>query len=120
MVKKMTKEPEPGQIAAQGFYSALMMPISIVAAIQTALLISLVQHTEANDGDWFWLVVSLVVLAYCFAGHAVETKIFTWRRVVAFFEKENAARFVFAVVVIVLVFVVAFQAWSYFDRMPNS
>jgi hypothetical protein len=55
-----------------GYFSDLMIPISIVAAIQAALLISLKENGAATGSVTNLLGYTIALLAYTFAGHTVE------------------------------------------------
>jgi hypothetical protein len=59
----------------KGFYRDLLTPLSIIAGIQAALLISLRENELAFKAEAALLIWTLVLLLYTFLAHAVEIKI---------------------------------------------
>jgi len=85
-----------------------MIPLSIVGAIQTALLISLHEAGRSVIFEFGVLAFTLVLLVYCFAGHAADKGVVTAFE--SFFDDDPSRFYFFIWVVVIMVLTVAMLA----------
>ena len=92
-----------------------MIPISVLAAVQTVILVSLVEAGLKADGETFLLAYSLIILACSFLAHAAEKGVDILG--LADFLEKPGAKFVFIVLVILLIAGTVGMGYRYLDRM---
>lgn len=73
-------EEEETQITVEpGYYNDLLMPLSILVAIQVALLISLAEQGKINSNGsivlFLVITFTLSLLGWSFTGHSFEKKV---------------------------------------------